>query len=429
MLFKKTKKSSALDVSSQSVSIQTGNNETVRKVLQMLSLTEEDLRYLKAFKPIVVTHIDDIVKVFYEALHTEKQLIHIINENSNVDRLKITLTRHIQEMFDGRLDGTYYEQRKKIAQVHVRIGLKSQWYISAFQTLMNKAIDLVNENIENESDKMKIVEAVSKIFNLEQHLVLETFEAVVEDMKEAMDAEKKEVSRKIVVATENLAAISEETNASFHQLTGQSSEIIQYATKANEISTVAQSKAEDGRQMMTSQSSNMATIFTSFGAITEDVEKLVEISREMEQIMAIVTNIANQTNLLSLNAAIEAARAGEAGKGFGVVAGEVRSLSEQTKESATNVALLLQTIKERTDKLQRSIENVEAEIALGETSMNQSVQQFSEILDAMRESKEQNQLMGTEIQQMGEVISQLGGAFDEVTTSADQLANVAQELK
>ena len=85
----------------------------------------------------------------------------------------------------------------------------------------------------------------------------------------------------------------------------------------------------------------MNAIHHSVAMISEEMEKLTEVSKEMESTMGIVTNIANQTNLLALNAAIEAARAGEAGKGFGVVAGEVRKLSEQTKESAVNVGVLL----------------------------------------------------------------------------------------
>ena len=384
---------------------------------------------MKAFKPVIEKNIEEIVYVFYEKLSLEPSLVNIINQHSSVERLKITLNRHIQEMFDGHIDSDYFEQRKRIARVHVRIGLPSQWYISAFQNIFNKIVFCVENSIPNHQDQLKTIRAITKIFNFEQHLVLETFESVVNDIKVGNEKEKQRLGKEIITSSENLAAISEETNASFHQLNGQSQEIIQYANKASEISSIAETRAQDGKMTMEKQSENMATITTSFNAMAEDVQKLVEISREMEQIMTIVTNIANQTNLLSLNATIEAARAGENGRGFGVVAGEVRKLSEQTKQSAKNVEQLLQTTKERTEKLLASLENIEEDIQFGETSLQQTVQQFDEILSAMCDTKQQNGLMEAEIRVMGEVIDQLSGAFQEVTSSADALANIAQDLK
>ena len=429
MLFKRGHRyDQSIDVSSIEVYINTANNPQVSKLIRILQLDEQDLRYLKAFKPIIERNIEEIVYEFYDKLNIEPSLVNIINQHSSVERLKITLNRHIQEMFDGRIDSAYFEQRKRIAHVHVRIGLPSQWYISAFQNMFNKIVLYVENSVPNHQDQLKTISAITKIFNFEQHLVLETFEAVVNDIKVGNEKEKKRLGKKIITSSENLAAISEETNASFHQLNGQSQEIIQYANKASEISTIAETRAQEGKTTMAKQSENMATITTSFNAMAGDVQKLAEISKEMEQIMAIVTNIANQTNLLSLNATIEAARAGEEGRGFAVVAGEVRKLSEQTKQSAKNVEHLLQTTKERTEKLLASLGNIEEDIQFGETSLQQTVRQFDEILSAMCETKQQNGLMETEIQMMGEVIDQLSGAFQEVTSSADALANIAQDL-
>ncbi len=89
----------------------------------------------------------------------------------------------------------------------------------------------------------------------------------------------------------------------------------------------------------------MCNIIDLLKDITENIEQLTGMSKEMESIMNVVTTIANQTNLLALNAAIEAARAGEAGKGFNIVANEVRKLSIQTKDSVTSVDMLLQKNK------------------------------------------------------------------------------------
>jgi len=144
--------------------------------------------------------------------------------------------------------------------------------------------------------------------------------------------------------------------------------------------------------------------------------------------MSVVTNIANQTNLLALNAAIEAARAGEAGKGFSVVADEVRKLSIQTKESVTSVAMLLHKTNDRINKLVHSLSNIQEEVESGEENMVQTEGQFTKILDSMTEAKEQNDCMEKDVLAIAEILNELGIAFEEVTSSAEKLANVAQNL-
>ena len=404
-------------------------NAAVKKQIQMLGLTVEDLKHLKVFKPQVDENIDRIVDTFYNNLGMEQSLVDIINQHSSVDRLKVTLMRHICEMFSGVIDTEYFEKRKKISRVHVHIGLKTKWYIGAFQSLLIDFIQLVQDHIEDDDQRFRTIAAISKILNFEQQVVLEEYELVVERMQEQLEQQKRQIGNAVIESSSNLAAISEETNASFHQLTTQSDVMISYAKKAIDISEVATEQAQQGKIQIQHQTVSMNAIHHSVGLISEEMEKLTEVSKEMEATMGIVTNIANQTNLLALNAAIEAARAGEAGKGFGVVAGEVRKLSEQTKASAVNVEALLKNTNMRTTKLQQSIQEIKSAVLVGEQSMHNTEVQFSAIVESMQETKIQNSLVEHEVGEIGEVIVELGSAFDEVTGAADTLAQVAQSLE
>lgn len=115
MFFKREKyEAQAVDLGQVQVKLEVEENSEIKKQLQMLNLTVEDLKYLKIFKPHVDENIDSIVDTFYKNLGMEQSLVTIINDHSSVERLKVTLKRHISEMFDGVIDSEYFEKRKKL---------------------------------------------------------------------------------------------------------------------------------------------------------------------------------------------------------------------------------------------------------------------------------------------------------------------------
>lgn len=429
ILFKrKTLQKDRIAINDVQVQLDLSSNDQIKRQFEMLQMTVDDLKYLKVFQPYVEKHIRPIVESFYSSLELEPSLTKIINDNSSVNKLKITLQKHIQEMFSGMINEQFFEARQRIAHVHVKIGLKTKYYIGAFQNLFIQFVNIVENEIKQSQDQFAIIQAISKILNFEQQIVLEAFEIVEQQIKQSIEEEKSRVSQSIVFATENLASISNQTNNSFVQLTNQSEEVTGYVKEAIHISNDAKMQAFDGKTQIQEQSQHMQHIIESVEDISDEVHKLVSNSKEMETIMSIVTNIADQTNLLSLNAAIEAARAGEAGKGFSVVADEVRKLSDQTKQSTENVALLLKNSRDLTEKLKKSMERIQIAVSSGEKSMVATEDRFTQILCAMEETQRKNNLMEVKVEAIGEVIQQLGIDFDEVTLSVDSLATVAQNL-
>lgn len=297
--------------------------------LKMIQMTERDLKYLQLFQPTVEKNIVEVVDEFYNILAKDPKMTAIIHEHSTFERLKVTLRRHISEMFGGKIDANFLEKRDKIARVHVRIGLPTKSYLAAFQSLNLSFMRLVRDSVPHVDDQYEILTAIAKILSLEQQLVLEAFENIVEEMKQNVEKEKQGVAMKIVNSSDSLAAISEETTAAYQQMVNQMDELVSYSNCATAISDTAENQAKEGQVQMQGQVQMMTSIMSTMQYVGNDVLKLTDYMKEMEGIMIIVSNIANQTNLLALNASIEAARAGEAGKGFAVVADEVRKLAEQ----------------------------------------------------------------------------------------------------
>ena len=397
--------------------------------LKIIQLTDLDLKYLQLFQPTIEKHIIEIVDEFYDILGQDSKMIAIINEHSTFERLKVTLRRHISEMFSGIIDENFLEKRNKIATVHVRIGLPTNSYLAAFQSLNLSFMRLIQEHVSFEEDRYHVLAAVAKILNLEQQLVLEAFEKIVDDMKQQIEVEKQGVASRIVESSDSLAAISEETTASYQQMVIQMHELVTYSDQANLISDTTENHAKEGQVQIQDQVQMIALIIKTMHEVGADVEKLTQYMKEMEGIMNIVSNIANQTNLLALNASIEAARAGEAGKGFAVVADEVRKLAEQTKTSTETVATLLKNTDDQTKRLVASISHIQSSVEGGEVSMNQTAQQFSKIMQSMFDTKEQNGLIKEQVTLLEEVMNQLKIAFDEVTHSADRLAGISRDLQ
>lgn len=427
MIFTKPKPKTII-VKQENGTININRNSEVGKQIQMIKLTQEDLIIIKNLQPYVLTNIDYIVNKFYKNLEYENSLLKIINDNSSIERLKTTLKQHIIEMFDGTIDEAFLQKRIKIAHIHVKIGLQTKWYMCAFQDLLLSLINIIEENVEIKEEYFLSIKAVSKLLNLEQQIVLEAYDAETDRLKQEIEEKKLLIQDNVANASQNLAAISEQTNASFQQLNAQSHEMIALSNTGTELSVLAEEQANQGKEQIGKQATNMTNIHKSVDEISNDVKVLGDISKQMEQIVNIVNSIADQTNLLSLNASIEAARAGEYGRGFSIVAGEVRKLSEETKQSVSNVANLISNTHTQVENLTNSLDKIRNEVNNGSDNMKETENHFEQILVTMGETKLQNKKINEELFSFQKTIAELGDSFAEVATSADHLANIMNEV-
>ncbi|MGE8033613.1 protoglobin domain-containing protein [Lysinibacillus sp. NPDC093692] len=271
----------------------------VEKQITMLHFSIEELQVIKNLQPFVEEKIDDIVNLFYKNLSLEESLLTLINNNSSVDALKETLKSHILEMFSGIINDKYFLKRTRIAQMHVKIGLQTKWYLCAFQNLFITIIEMIEKNISEKEFYYASVKALSKLFNLEQQVVLEEYDREISRIKEKLDGQAEQTKIQVMNSTENLASISEQTNAAFHELHIHCTKMVEITNDGRELSALAEERAQNGKFQISRQDSNMKNVHEAVQIISNDIEELLKITKEVQGIIDIVTKIADQTNLLS----------------------------------------------------------------------------------------------------------------------------------
>ncbi|MCY7836827.1 globin-coupled sensor protein [Bacillus haynesii] len=430
MLFKKDRKTErsflAEESPDQTKRIRLNQHAEFKKQLAMVDLTDEDLWVLSRLKPLVTEHIETIVTRFYKNLEHERSLMEIIHDNSSVDRLKKTLTIHIQEMFSGVIDEAFLEKRIRIAHVHLRIGLLPKWYLGAFQDLLLSMLTIF-ENALSDEEYRRSVKAVTKILNIEQQIVLEAFEDEHARLRRLDEESKNELHRQIKDTSGSLAAIFAETTGAVQELVDKSSEIAETSRAGTKTAVSVEQKSIGGKKELEEQEQQLNQMGSSMTQIEQEIKKLEEIALQIEKIFGIVTGIAEQTNLLSLNASIESARAGEHGKGFAVVANEVRKLSDDTKKTVSTVSELVNNTNAQISIVTKHITDVNQLVNESKDKMSEINHLFDDIVSNMKTSKEQSGRIEGDLQSFLSGLQDVNAAVSQVAVSVDSLVELTKK--
>ena len=233
-----------------------------------------------------------------------------------------------------------------------------------------------------------------------------------------------------------------ETATAMNEMNATVLEVARNAGSAAEVSEDMRHKAEEGARIVSEVVRSIQSLRDMSLTLKEDMSNLGRNAAAITQIMSVISDIADQTNLLALNAAIEAARAGEAGRGFAVVADEVRKLAEKTMTSTSEVGNAISAIQKSTDQSIRqvdiSVEGVNAATELAGRS-GDALQEIVHLAEsaadqvrAIAAASEQQSATSEEINRSIADINQVAGrnaaAMEQAAQAVQAMAEEARKL-
>lgn len=313
-----------------------------------------------------------------------------------------------------------------------------------------KRINLVTNDLkiiaEGEGDLTKVIEVEAKD---ETGILAKYFNMFILKLREIIQTVKYNVNT-VAASTSQLAATSEELSRT---AADESAQLSSVASAVAELESTAQgilnsiresdllSKntldvTAEGKDMLNKLIKEMESLNKKMTNLNDTIVAFISTSNDIGGILATINDIADQTNLLALNAAIEAARAGEHGRGFAVVADEVRKLAEKTQHSTKEIEVMIRNLQKEAKGSEENMSEFRSTVDNVLIAIESTNKKFDDILQLVKEVANKNSIIGNSTEEqfkanedISRSIQTISSGFEESTRAIQNVSQTAVDLE
>jgi len=314
------------------------------------------------------------------------------------------ITREIREMRDVALKIAEGDLTLEIAPTKINFEDEISDFRDAFRVMVQR-LSLLAKSLKTSSEEV--------------HDSAQTLSATAEEM----NASTEEIAAAIdgiSKGAETQASQVERMSSTIHHMAQSLAAVAEKGGESARMSSEAGFTAEAGRKHSENMITKIGQVFDNVSKAGDSVMSFGERSKEISEIVDIITNVAQQTTLLALNATIEAARAGEAGRGFAVVAEEIRKLAANTEQFAERISGIVGRIQNESEQVLVSMKDVTGVLDEGQDIIQSMGESLDEIVRAVMEST-------AHVQEISNLTEKQSAAAKEMTEIIDDVSKVAED--
>ena len=357
------------------------------------------------------------------------------NEVSKFTDLQYALTKQIFTEVDEHFKTRLNDQNQKLTLISVAIGtvmlfiiyLYASFYLS-LRTSIDCLLDAAGKMADGDMTVQLTVATKDELgdlttqFNQTAKRMRELIQEV-HNTSNSVHQQSQEVSKITQITSSSINQQMEETEQAASAMTEMSSnfaEVADFSAQAEGTAQEASAEASRGREQVQKTLLNINNLAGEIQTSSSVVDQLAKDSANISQVLVQIKGIAEQTNLLALNAAIEAARAGEHGRGFAVVADEVRSLSGRTHESTVEIETMV-------DKIQEGVENAVKAMSNSHKMAEGTVTESKEVEDALETIHGKVSSIADMSTHIAEAVKQQASTAEDIDRNIVGISRVAED--